>query len=82
MPLLYLACCHSHEDRNTEQERKLVDDITAPGGIKAAPPRDSLNRFIARLEDGSLVLWLHHVYVHMYVVFLCEDVKYWTVWQL
>ena len=36
------------EERNTEQERRLVDDITAPGGVKAAPPRDSLNRFISR----------------------------------
>ena len=31
-----------------EQEQKLVDDITAPGGFRAAPPRESLNKFITR----------------------------------
>jgi hypothetical protein len=31
-----------------EQEQKLVDDITAPGGVRAAPPRESLNKFITR----------------------------------
>ncbi|CAI8016846.1 hypothetical protein GBAR_LOCUS10307 [Geodia barretti] len=38
------------EDRNTEQERRLVDDITAPGGVKAAPPRDTLSTFISRCK--------------------------------
>lgn len=32
----------------TEQERLLVEEITAPGGVRAAPPRDRLNAFIAR----------------------------------
>ena len=31
-----------------EQERRLVEEITAPGGIKPAPPRDALNNFIIR----------------------------------
>ena len=31
-----------------EQERRLVEEITTPGGIKPAPPRDSLNNFISR----------------------------------
>ena len=32
----------------TEQERRLVEEITAPGGVRAAPPRESLNTFINR----------------------------------
>lgn len=32
----------------TEQERLLVEEITAPGGVRAAPPRESLNTFINR----------------------------------
>ena len=32
----------------TEQERLLVEEITAPGGVRAAPPRESLNTFITR----------------------------------
>ena len=31
-----------------EQERRLVAEITAPGGVKAAPPRDMLATFITR----------------------------------
>ena len=31
-----------------EQERLLVEEITAPGGVRAAPPRDVLNNFITR----------------------------------
>ena len=38
------------EQTQTEQERRLVDDITAPGGVRAAPPRESLNTFITRSE--------------------------------
>lgn len=34
----------------TEQERLLVEEITAPGGVRAAPPRESLNTFINRSE--------------------------------
>ena len=34
----------------TEQERLLVEEITAPGGVRAAPPRESLNAFINRSE--------------------------------
>ena len=32
----------------TEQERLLVEEITAPGGVRAAPPRERLNAFINR----------------------------------
>ena len=60
------------EERNTEQERRLVDDITAPGGVKAAPPRDSLNRFISRSHSLSLsFVNLLCVCVHMYVCGVC-----------
>ena len=47
------VCVCRSEDRNTEQERRLVDDITAPGGVKAAPPRDTLSTFISRLASLS-----------------------------
>eukprot|EP00731_Ephydatia_muelleri_P028429 Em0020g73a len=33
-----------------EQERLLVEEITAPGGVRAAPPRDVLNNFITRCK--------------------------------
>ena len=32
----------------TEQERRLVEEITAPGGVRAAPPRERLNAFVNR----------------------------------
>ena len=35
----------------TEQERLLVEEITAPGGVRAAPPRESLNTFINRYNN-------------------------------
>lgn len=38
----------SYEQTSIEQEQRLVDDITAPGGVRAAPPRESLNKFVAR----------------------------------
>lgn len=38
----------SYEQTSIQQEQKLVDDITAPGGVRAAPPRESLNVFITR----------------------------------
>lgn len=38
----------SYEQTSTEQEQRLVDEITAPGGVKIAPPKESLNRFVAR----------------------------------
>ena len=38
----------SYGHTGIEQEQKLVDDITAPGGVRAAPPRESLNKFITR----------------------------------
>lgn len=38
----------SYEQTSIEQEQRLVDDITAPGGVRAAPPRESLNAFITR----------------------------------
>ncbi len=38
----------SYEQSSIEQEQRLVDDITAPGGVRAAPPRESLNAFITR----------------------------------
>ncbi len=36
------------EQQKTEQERRLVEGITAPGGVRAAPPKDSMNTFINR----------------------------------
>lgn len=33
---------------NNEQERKLVDEITAPGGVRAAPSRELLTTFVTR----------------------------------
>ena len=33
---------------DNEQERKLVDEITAPGGVRAAPSRELLTTFITR----------------------------------
>ena len=39
----------------TEQERLLVEEITAPGGVKAAPPRESLNAFINRSDIEVLL---------------------------
>ena len=61
------------EDRNTEQERRLVDDITAPGGVKAAPPRDSLNKFISRsaLIQYMCVHVCTCVYMYWMKVFVC-----------
>jgi hypothetical protein len=59
----HVETTEDYEDRNTEQERRLVDDITAPGGIKAAPPRDSLNKFISRLAQN------HFTAVHIYIVY-------------
>ena len=38
----------------TEQERLLVEEITAPGGVRAAPPRESLNTFINRSDNLQL----------------------------
>ena len=47
----------SYEQNSIEQEQRLVDDITAPGGVRAAPPRESLNKFVARYVDtGPLSL--------------------------
>ena len=42
-----------------EQEKKLVAEITAPGGVKAAPPRDMLASFITRsgIDIGQKVLY-------------------------
>lgn len=37
-----------YEQSSIEQEQRLVDEITAPGGVRAAPPRESLNKFITR----------------------------------
>ena len=37
-----------YEESSTEQEQRLVDEITAPGGVKIAPPKENLNRFVAR----------------------------------
>ena len=68
----------SREERNTEQECRLVDDITAPGGIKAAPPRDSLNSFISRLALESTLS--KKSISSFWGVF--SGAKYWTVWQL
>ncbi len=46
---------------STEQERRLVDEITTPGGIKAAPPREMLASFVSRcrvLDCQSVVEYL------------------------
>ena len=32
-----------------EQEKRLVDDITAPGGVRVAPTREMMSSFISRL---------------------------------
>ena len=45
---------------NGEQERKLVDTITMPGGVKVAPSKDSMKYFLARSvrqreDSGSCV---------------------------
>ncbi len=52
---------HDLEEVSTEQERRLVDEITAPGGVKAAPPREMLASFINRcrvLDCQSVVEYL------------------------
>ncbi|XP_064406565.1 uncharacterized protein LOC135351492 isoform X2 [Halichondria panicea] len=52
---------HDLESTSTEQEKRLVDDITAPGGIKAAPPREMLVKFVSRcrvLDCQSVVEYL------------------------
>ena len=36
------------EEESTEQERLLVEEITAPGGVRAAPPKERLNAFVNR----------------------------------
>lgn len=33
---------------HSEQERKLVDEITAPGGVRTAPTREAMTTFINR----------------------------------
>ncbi len=52
---------HDLESTSTEQEKRLVDDITAPGGVKAAPPREMLIKFVSRcrvLDCQSVVEYL------------------------
>ena len=52
----YTSCTFSQVNAGTtptravdnEQERKLVEDITTPGGIRVAPPKEDLVRFISR----------------------------------
>jgi len=36
-------------DGNLEEEQRLVDTITAPGGVRAAPGREQIDHFIKRL---------------------------------
>lgn len=46
---------------STEQEKRLVDEITAPGGVRAAPPREMLSSFVSRckvLDCQSVVEYL------------------------
>ena len=31
-----------------KQERRLVDEITAPGGVRAVPTREAMNSFLSR----------------------------------
>ena len=38
----------SYESSGIEQEQLLVEKILAPGGVRVAPPREDLNRFINR----------------------------------
>lgn len=35
---------------SNEQESRLVDEITAPGGVRVAPPKEDLKRFISRYD--------------------------------
>ena len=49
------------EATSTEQERRLVEEITAPGGIKVAPPRELLTVFVTRcrtLDSLAVVEYL------------------------
>ena len=48
-----------------EQEKKLVAEITAPGGVKAAPPRDMLASFITRSVNRywpESTVYMYHVW--------------------
>jgi len=36
-------------DSSSEEEQRLVDAITAPGGVRAAPGREQLDQFIKKL---------------------------------
>ena len=35
-------------ERESEEEQKVVDMVTAPGGVRAAPARDQLDHFIKK----------------------------------
>ena len=43
------------EEESTEQERLLVEEITAPGGVRAAPPKERLNAFVNRSASTPLL---------------------------
>lgn len=44
-------------DEGSEEEQKIVDMITAPGGVRAAPARDQLDQFIKKFVSPSICLF-------------------------
>lgn len=54
--LPYMECATSRKLETTptsseghnEQEMRLVDEITAPGGVRTAPTREAMTSFISR----------------------------------
>ena len=51
----------SYENSGIEQEQMLVDKILAPGGVRVAPPKEELNKFISRYGDiiRHICVWFH-----------------------
>jgi len=49
----------SYENSRIEQEQLLVEKILAPGGVRVAPPREDLNRFISRYSIHTYSTWAH-----------------------
>jgi len=43
-------------DEGSEEEQKIVDMVTAPGGVRAAPARDQLDQFIKKFVSLSVCL--------------------------
>ncbi len=50
----------TYENSGIEQEQLLVDKILAPGGVRVAPPREDLNKFISRYSamHASSSVWV------------------------